>query len=70
MRLVVVQVRVYRFWNISSPRRRAHANREPDHKETCLLMATSDPMERGHTAAALSSISSCCRPFAVSGGGL
>lgn len=69
MRLVVVQERVYRFWNISGPRRCAHTSREPDQKETCLLMANSDPMERGATASAPSFTSSCCRPFDVSGGG-
>jgi hypothetical protein len=51
MNLAVVHEQVYRFWNISGPRWRAHANREPDQKETCLLMANSDPMERGDTAA-------------------
>lgn len=52
MRVAAVQEQVYRFLNISGPRWRAHANREPDQKETWLLMADSDPMERGATAAA------------------
>lgn len=30
--------------NISSPRRRANANRGPNHKETRLLMANQNPM--------------------------
>jgi hypothetical protein len=67
MKLAVVQGRVYRFWNISGPRRRSNANREPDQKETWLLMANSDPMERGAVAAP--SISTTRhRPFIVSGG--
>lgn len=68
MRLVVIQERVYRFWDISGPRRCAHTSREPDQKETCLLMANSDPMERGRTALAPSITRSSCRPVVVSGG--
>jgi hypothetical protein len=68
MKLVVVQERVYRLWDISSPRRCANTNREPDHKETWLLMAISDPMESGGIAAA-PSFTSRRRSFTVSGGG-
>lgn len=67
MRLVAVQERVYRPSDISGSRRRAHASREPDQKETWLLMAIGDPMERG-TAAALSFIPSGCDPFTLSRG--
>jgi len=67
MKVAAVQKRVYRFLNINGPRRRAHANREPDHKETWLLMADSDPMERGD-AAAPPSTSIHRRPFIALGG--
>lgn len=67
MRVAAVQEQVYRFLNISSPRWRAHADREPDQKETWLLMADSDPMERGD-AAAPPSTSIHRRPFTALGG--
>ena len=35
----------------SGPRRRANANRRPDHKEAQLLMAKTDPTGSGHTVA-------------------
>lgn len=69
MRLVVVQERVYRFWNISGPWWCAHTNREPDQKETWLLMAVSDPMERGDAAAALSFTSNAAADSRFPGGG-
>jgi hypothetical protein len=67
MRVAAVQERVYRLWNISGSRRRANANREPDHKETWLLMADSDPMECGIAAAPLNT-SICRLPFIALGG--
>jgi hypothetical protein len=67
MRVVAAQDRVLRLWNISGSRRRANANREPDQKETWLLMADSDPMECG-IAAAPPSTSIRRRPCIALGG--